>query len=139
MDLVLMTRKKGFLHTKLDDAIQLQHLIRHPTIPSTNPMNYSEYLALDYRVLTNLGTETLSHTGAINGWNANVAFTPTKQIGVVALCSCDSTDADMGSFNWVLLHVTGPNSLTANSEAAIHTTPSLTANSEAAIHTAPGS
>ena len=61
-------------------------------------MNYSEYLALDYRVLTNLGTETLSHTGAINGWNANVAFTPTKQIGVVAFCSCDSTDADMGSF-----------------------------------------
>ena len=50
-------------------------------------------------------------------------FTPTKQIGVVALCSCDETDADMGSFNWVLLHVTGPNSLTANSEAAIHTAP----------------
>jgi CubicO group peptidase (beta-lactamase class C family) len=115
----------GFLHTKLDDAIQLQHLIRHPIIPSTNPMNYSEYLALDYRVLTNLGTETLSHTGAINGWNANVAFTPTKQIGVVALCSCDSTDADMGSFNWVLLHLTGVKSLTANSEVGIHTTPGL--------------
>ena len=115
----------GFLHTKLDDAIQLQHLIRHPIIPSTNPMNYSEYLALDYRVLTNLGTETLSHTGAINGWNANVAFTPTKQIGVVAFCSCDSTDADMGSFNWVLLHLTGVKSLTANSEVGIHTTPGL--------------
>jgi len=115
----------GFLHTKLDDAIQLQHLIRHPIIPSTNPMNYSEYLALDYRVLTNLGTEILSHTGAINGWNANVAFTPTKQIGVVAFCSCDSTDADMGSFNWVLLHLTGVKSLTANSEVGIHTTPGL--------------
>jgi CubicO group peptidase (beta-lactamase class C family) len=115
----------GFLHTKLDDVIQLQHLIRHPIIPSTNPMNYSEYLALDYRVLTNLGTETLSHTGAINGWNANVAFTPTKQIGVVAFCSCDSTDADMGSFNWVLLHLTGVKSLTANSEVGIHTTPGL--------------
>jgi hypothetical protein len=25
-------------------------------------MNYTEYLALDWRVLTNLGTETLSHT-----------------------------------------------------------------------------
>jgi hypothetical protein len=34
--------------------------------------------------------ETLAHAGAINGWNANVAFTPTKQIGVVTLCSCDS-------------------------------------------------
>jgi hypothetical protein len=74
-------------------------------------------------VLANFGTETITHTGAINGWNANVAFTPAKQIGVVALCSCDSTDADMGSFNWVLLHLTGPNSLTANSEAGIHTAP----------------
>ena len=48
----------GFLHTKLDDAIQLYHLITHPII-SANPMNYSEYVALDWRVLTNLGTETL--------------------------------------------------------------------------------
>lgn len=114
----------GFLHTKLDDAIQLQHLIRHSGIPSS-PANYSGYIALDYRVLTDLGTETFSHTGAINGWNANVAFTPSKQIGVVALCSCDSTDADMASLNWVLLHITGPKSLTANSEVGIHTTPGL--------------
>ena len=92
----------GFLHTKRDDAIQLQHLVRHSGIPSS-PANYSGYIALDYRVLTNLGTKTLSHTGAINGWNANVAFTPSKQLGVVALCSCDSTDV---SLNWVLLHIT---------------------------------
>jgi D-alanyl-D-alanine-carboxypeptidase/D-alanyl-D-alanine-endopeptidase len=95
----------GFLHTKLDDAIQLQHLIRH-SLTSPNPANYSGYIALGWRVLTNFGTMTLSPTGAINGWNANVAFTPAKQIGVVSLCSCDSTDADMGSFNWVLLHLT---------------------------------
>ncbi|MGC2670007.1 MAG: serine hydrolase domain-containing protein, partial [Candidatus Nitrosopolaris sp.] len=112
----------GFLHTKLDAAIQLQHLIRHSGIPGS-PANYSGYIALGWRVLTNFGIMTLSHTGAINGWNANVAFIPTKQIGVVALCSCDSTDADMGSFNWVLLGLTGPNSLTANSEAGIHTAP----------------
>jgi hypothetical protein len=69
-------------------------------------VNYSGYVALDYRILTNLGTETLSHSGAINGWNANIAFISAKQIGVVTLCSCDVTDADMGSFNWVLLHIT---------------------------------
>jgi len=114
----------GFLHTKLDDAIQLQHLIRHSR-EASNPMNYTEYLALDYRVLTNLGTEIFSHTGQINGWNANIAFIPIKQIGVVALCSCDSTDADMASLDWVLLHLTGPKSLTANSEIGIHTTPGL--------------
>jgi serine-type D-Ala-D-Ala carboxypeptidase/endopeptidase len=117
----------GFLHTKLDDAIQLQHLIRHSGIPGS-PANYSGYIALGWRVLTNFGTETLSHTGAINGWNANVAFTPAKQIGVVTLCSCDAADADMGSFNWVLLHLVGPKFLTANSEAGVHTTPGLAAN-----------
>ena len=47
----------GLLHTKLDSAIQLQHLIRHPaTYPPANPMNYSEYVALGWRVLTNFGT-----------------------------------------------------------------------------------
>lgn len=86
----------GFLHTKLDDAIQLYHLIIHPII-SANPMNYSEYVALDWRVITNSGTETLSHEGAINGWNALVGFIPTKQIGVVLLCSCDSKDDDSWS------------------------------------------
>ena len=117
----------GFLHTKLDNAIQLQHLITHPVIPGS-PANYSGYVALGWRVLTNFGTETITHTGAINGWNANVAFTPAKQIGVVALCSCDATDADMGSFNWVLLHLVGPKFLTANSEAGVHTTPGLAQN-----------
>jgi CubicO group peptidase (beta-lactamase class C family) len=118
----------GFLHTKLDDAIQLQHLIIHPVI-SPNPANYSGYIALGWRVLTNFGTETITHTGAINGWNANVAFTPTKQIGVVSLCSCDENDVDMGSFDWVLLHLAEPKSLTANtpppSEAGVHTTQGL--------------
>ncbi|MFL6409590.1 MAG: hypothetical protein ACJ71F_21300 [Nitrososphaeraceae archaeon] len=46
----------------------------------------------------NFGTENIAHTGAIPGWNANVAFITTKQIGVVALCSCDPYDADMGNF-----------------------------------------
>jgi serine-type D-Ala-D-Ala carboxypeptidase/endopeptidase len=40
----------GLLHTKLDAAIQLEHLIRHPSIIA-NPMNYSEYRALGCRVL----------------------------------------------------------------------------------------
>ena len=123
----------GFLHTTLDNAIQLQHLITHP-VPPSNQINYSEYMALGWRVLTNFGTETLSHTGAINGWNANVAFTPAKQIGVVSLCTCDAADADMGSFNWVLLHLAGPKTLTANSEVGVHTTPGLAANYKGNTH-----
>src|SRR5919201_6236218 len=66
------------LHTKLDDAIQLQHLIRHGGIIA-NPMNYSEYLALGWRVLTDLRTEVIGHQGSINGWNAFIGFIPSKQ------------------------------------------------------------
>lgn len=57
----------------------------------------------------------------IKGWDANVAFIPAKQIGVVALCSCDATDADMGSFNWVLLRLAAPKTLTLGSEVRLHT------------------
>jgi D-alanyl-D-alanine-carboxypeptidase/D-alanyl-D-alanine-endopeptidase len=112
----------GLIHTKLDDAMQLGHLIRHTGIIA-NPMNYSEYLALGWRVLTNYGTEVIAHTGALPGWNANIAFIPAKQIGVVALCSCDPTDADMGNFGFVLLHLTEVKNLTAKSESGIHTAP----------------
>ncbi len=45
----------GLIHTKLDGAIQLQHLIRHPAI-LPNPMNYTAYVALGWGVLTNFGT-----------------------------------------------------------------------------------
>jgi hypothetical protein len=44
-----------------------------------------------------------------------------KQIGVIALCSCDPTDADMGNFGFVLLHLTGIENVTAKSESRIHT------------------
>jgi serine-type D-Ala-D-Ala carboxypeptidase/endopeptidase len=114
----------GFLHTKLDDAIQLHHLIIHHIIPA-NPMNYSEYVALDWRVLTNLAAETLSHEGAINGWNSLVAFIPTKQISVVLLCSCDEKEVDMHNIGLVLLHLTGAQNLDWRSKISIHTTPSL--------------
>ena len=43
-------------------------------------MNYSEYIALGWRVLTNFGTETIAHKGAITGWEAFLAFIPTKQM-----------------------------------------------------------
>lgn len=112
----------GLIHTKLDDAMQLGHLIRHTSIIA-NPMNYSEFRGLGWRVLTNFGTETITHTGAINGWNAFAGFIPTEQVGVIAMCSCDSTDADMGSFGFVLLHLTGVENINAKSEPRTHTTP----------------
>jgi CubicO group peptidase (beta-lactamase class C family) len=103
----------GLLHTKLDDSIALQHLIQHPGL-LPNPMNYTIYIALGWAILTNFGTEVLDHTGSINGWNANVAFIPEKQIGVVSLCSCDLKDMNTGTLDFVLLNQTGIDSLTAH-------------------------
>lgn len=102
-----------------------QKLIPYRQIIPANPMNYIEYVALDWRVLTNLGTETLSHEGAINGWNSLVAFIPTKQIGVVLLCNCDAKDVDMHNIVFVLLHLTGAQNLDWRSKISIHTTPGL--------------
>lgn len=112
----------GFLRTVLDDAIHLQHMIPHPSIPI---LNYSEYAALGWRVITNFGTEIITHTGAINGWNFNIAFILAKQIGVVSLCSCDYTEVDTCVLNLVLLNLTGENNVGAKIEALIHTTPGL--------------
>lgn len=63
----------GLIHTTLDDSIQLQHLIRHPGVIA-NPMNYHEYIALGWRILTDLGTEVIAHKGSINGWNSFIGF-----------------------------------------------------------------
>jgi hypothetical protein len=56
---------------------------------------------------------------AINGWNAFAGFIPAKQIGVIALCSCDPSDADMGSLGFVLLHLTGSENLVGKTESRI--------------------
>jgi serine-type D-Ala-D-Ala carboxypeptidase/endopeptidase len=114
----------GLIHTKLDDAMQLTHLIRH-SAPFLDSGNYSEYVGSDWRIRTNFGIEVISHAGAINGWNAFVGYIPAKQTGVVLLCSCDAKDADMNSVGFVLLNVAGPETLTAKTDARIHTTPGL--------------
>ena len=96
----------GLLHTTLDDSIELQHLIRHPGI-IVNPMNYSEYVALGWRVLTDLGKEVIAHKGSIDGWNSFMGFIPSKEKGVILLCSCDTNDVDMNNLGFVLLNLSG--------------------------------
>jgi hypothetical protein len=56
------------------------------------------------------------HQGTINGWNSFVGFTPTKQTGVVILCSCDSNDADTDNLAFVLLQLTDAQNLTWQGE-----------------------
>ncbi|MDP9288385.1 MAG: hypothetical protein M3P08_09320 [Thermoproteota archaeon] len=44
------------------------------------------------RIITNLGTEAITYTGAIDGYISVIGFNPTKQLGLVILCSCDEKD-----------------------------------------------
>lgn len=48
-------------------------------------MNYISYPALGWNILRSFETETLDHTGSINGGNSHVGFISTKHIGVVLL------------------------------------------------------
>ena len=100
----------GLIHTKLDTSFQLQHLIQHPSV-IPNPMHYDAYVALGWGVLTNFGTQILNHAGAINGWNSYAGFDPQKQLGVVLLCSCDFRDVDMEKLGYMLLNLTGVESV----------------------------
>jgi CubicO group peptidase (beta-lactamase class C family) len=102
--LIYLSTNLGFLQTTLGDSIQLQHLIRHPGIIA-NPMNYSEYVALGWRVLTDLGKEVIAHKGSIDGWNSFIGFIPSKEQGVILLCSCDTSDIDMNNLGFVLLNL----------------------------------
>jgi CubicO group peptidase (beta-lactamase class C family) len=114
----------GLIHTKLDDAMELTHLIRHSTA-ITDTMNFSEYVGSDWRITTNYGTEVISHAGAINGWNAFIGFIPAKHTGIVLLCNCDTNDADMNNVGFILLQVAKPETITEKTETGLHTTPGL--------------
>ena len=68
----------GLIHTKLDDAMQLGHLIRHSSIIA-NPMNYSEYRGLGWRVLLTLDRKDYSYWS--NQWLERFCRLYTYQTG----------------------------------------------------------
>jgi CubicO group peptidase (beta-lactamase class C family) len=91
----------GLIHTSINDIIQETHLIRleYPQAPSlhfdsiTNNKSLSaSYVGLGWFIDSNLGTEVLQHSGGIDGYSSFIGFNPTKQEGVVLLCSCESKD-----------------------------------------------
>ena len=85
-------------HTKINNIMQETHLIRHeyPQAPSlhftSNKSLSASYIGLGWFIDTNLGTEVLTHFGGIDGYTSFVGFNPTKQVGVVELCSCEGKD-----------------------------------------------
>ena len=96
----------GLIKTKLDNAMQESHLIRHSTgllIPnnirvSGNNTDTELYIGLGWAITTNLGSEIIWHNGATSGgYNAFMAFNPATQRGIVVLCSTDRSDVDIST------------------------------------------
>jgi D-alanyl-D-alanine-carboxypeptidase/D-alanyl-D-alanine-endopeptidase len=89
----------GLIHTSINDIIQETHLIRHEYPQELDPFAFpsnkslsASYIGLGWFVETNLGTEVIQHGGGIDGYSTLIGFNPTKQEGIVILCSCDGKD-----------------------------------------------
>jgi serine-type D-Ala-D-Ala carboxypeptidase/endopeptidase len=87
----------GLIHTSINDIIQETHLIRHeysqaPSLHFDSKSLSTSYVGLGWFIDTNLGTEVIQHSGGIDGYSSFVGFNPTRQEGVVILCSCESKD-----------------------------------------------
>ncbi|HYO06491.1 MAG TPA: serine hydrolase domain-containing protein [Phototrophicaceae bacterium] len=94
--LKFLSANMGLIKTKLDNAMQESHLIRHSTgfvLPnnlqaSSNTNNIGVYVGLGWLITTNYGHEIVWHNGAtVSGYNAYMAFNPTTERGIVILSS----------------------------------------------------
>jgi len=90
----------GLIDTKINTAMEETHSIRHPfyelQVPFKNPSGNesipSAYIGLSWFSTTDLGTQVVWHNGGIDGYSSFVGYNPSKQIGLVMLCSCFFTD-----------------------------------------------
>ena len=89
----------GLIRTSINDIIQETHLIRHEYPQALDPFPFpsnesltASYIGLGWFIETNLGKEVIQHAGGIDGYSTLIGFNPTKQEGVVILCSCDGKD-----------------------------------------------
>ncbi|HZA62571.1 MAG TPA: serine hydrolase domain-containing protein [Nitrososphaeraceae archaeon] len=98
-----LSANMGLIDTKINDILQDTHLIRHPSttayfnqtaLPSITHDLMDVYNGLVWEIYTNLGGKdtVVSKDGGVDGYSTFVMFNPTKQIGLVVLCSCDGPD-----------------------------------------------
>jgi D-alanyl-D-alanine-carboxypeptidase/D-alanyl-D-alanine-endopeptidase len=107
--LKFLSANMGLIKTKLDDAMQESHLIRHSTgqlLPnnlqaSGNNNNIGVYVGLGWFITTNFGHEIIWHNGAtIGGYNAYMAFNPITERGIVILCSTDLANINITTISF---------------------------------------
>lgn len=104
--LKFLSANMGLIKTKLDNAMQESHLIRHSTgiyLPnnlqaSSNADITGSYVGLGWIITTNFGQEIIWHNGiALSGYNAFMAFNPTTERGIVILSSADYTNNNISN------------------------------------------
>ena len=107
--LKFLSANMGLIKTKLDNAMQESHLIRHSTnhlLPNDEPASFTTgnfdtnnlgfYVGLGWMVSTNFGQEIVWHSGSSpDGYNAFVVFNPAKERGIVILCSADTSNINI--------------------------------------------
>jgi CubicO group peptidase (beta-lactamase class C family) len=107
--LKFLSANMGLIKTKLGDAMQETHLIRHSTnhlLPNDEPASFHTnkfdsdelgfYVGLGWMITTNFGQEIIWHSGSTpDGYNAFIAFNPTKERGLVILCSADASNVNI--------------------------------------------
>jgi len=107
--LKFLSANMGLIKTKLDDAIQESHLIRHSTnhlLPNDEPASFNTgnfdtnklgfYVGLGWMITTNFGQEIVWHSGSTpDGYNAFMVFNPAKERGIVILCSADTSNINI--------------------------------------------
>jgi serine-type D-Ala-D-Ala carboxypeptidase/endopeptidase len=107
--LKFLSANMGLIKTKLDDAMQESHLIRHSTgqlLPnnlqaSGSNKNIGVYVGLGWFITTNFGHEVIWHNGAtVGGYNAYMAFNPVTERGIVILCSTDLANINITTISF---------------------------------------
>ncbi len=102
--LKFISANMGLIKTKLDNAMQESHLIRHSSggilpnnirLSGKNDTTTGVYIGLGWFVTTDFGNEIIWHNGATGGgYNAFMAFNPITDRGIVILSSSDKINAD---------------------------------------------
>jgi serine-type D-Ala-D-Ala carboxypeptidase/endopeptidase len=107
--LKFLSANMGLIKTKLDDAMQKTHLIRHSTdhlLPNDEPASFNTgnfdtnklgfYVGLGWMIATNFGQEIVWHSGSTpDGYNSFMVFNPAKERGIVILCSADTSNINI--------------------------------------------
>ncbi|HYO06674.1 MAG TPA: serine hydrolase domain-containing protein [Phototrophicaceae bacterium] len=87
-----LSANMGLIQTKIKDAIQETHLIRHTFGQSSDNEVLKDYTGLWWTVTTDYGKEVIWHMGSIDGYTSIIGFNSGKQIGLAILCGCDHSD-----------------------------------------------